>query len=112
LNTTHSCARLLAKPLGTAGSSLTHEVPLRDLHHCLRALHNVEAYRSAVKATVLSVLIQPGGLTHEVPLRDLHHYLRSLHNMEAYRSAVKATVLSVLIQPGGFGIKDSRLRSA
>lgn len=51
---------LLAKPLGTAaGSGLTHEVPLRDLHHSLRSLRNVEAYRSAVEATVLPVLIQP-----------------------------------------------------
>lgn len=53
---THSCVRLLAKPLGTAGSGLTHEIPLRDLHDRLRSLHNVEAYRSAVEASVLSHL--------------------------------------------------------
>jgi len=54
---THSCVRLLAKPLGTAGSGLTHEIRLRDLHYRLYLLRNVEAYRSAVEATVLSVLI-------------------------------------------------------
>jgi hypothetical protein len=59
LKTTHSCVRLLAKPLCTAArSGLTHEVPLRDVHHRLRSLRNVEAYRSAVAATVSSVLIQ------------------------------------------------------
>lgn len=60
LTTTHSCLGLLAKPLDTAGGGLTHEVPLKDLHHRIRSLHEVEACRSAVvEATVLSAITQP-----------------------------------------------------
>lgn len=54
-----SMCEAAAKPLGIAGSGLTHEVPFRDLHHRLRSLHDVEAYRTAVEATVLSVTISP-----------------------------------------------------
>lgn len=51
-------ARLLAKLLGiVAGSSLTYKALLRDLHYRLRSLRNVEAYRSAIEAIVLLVLI-------------------------------------------------------
>jgi hypothetical protein len=50
----------LAKPLGIPGGGSTHEVSLMDRHHRLRSLRIVEAYRSAVEATLLLVLNQSG----------------------------------------------------